>query len=158
VGNGQPLHPLCELHSVLSIDQACAHLQRQVTSARYKRVIIDSAVSLAAAFHLLLKFIVKQVMSLAALNTSLKEMSINIRSLTFASGNVLLRWRKSSRKWARQRWLTSKTNLMCQLPTDVLRAIRYLNMQQKELNYQMDDNGQHGFQSMRPLHLWVQQL
>jgi hypothetical protein len=32
----------------------------------------------------------------------------------------------------------------------VLRAIRYLNMQQMEQDYRMDCNGQHGFQSMRP--------
>ena len=62
-GNGQPLHPLCELHSVLSIDQACTHIPRQVTTVGYKRVSIDSAVSLFASLPLLLKFRVKQVES-----------------------------------------------------------------------------------------------
>ncbi len=65
----------------MSIDQARPHLQRQVTSARYKRVVIDSAVSLSPVLLLLLKFIEL----LRALNTLLKEMSFNIlRSLKFA--------------------------------------------------------------------------
>jgi hypothetical protein len=37
---------------------------------------------------------------------------------------------------------------------DVLRAISYLKMQQKEQDYPMDGNGQHGFQAMRPEDLY----
>jgi hypothetical protein len=76
---------LCELHPVVSINQACLHLQLQVASARYKRVIIDPAVSLSALLPLLLKFIVKQLESSSersiVVNTLLKEMSFNIRPL-----------------------------------------------------------------------------
>jgi hypothetical protein len=75
-------------------------------------------------------------------------MFINIQSLKFG----LEKYVAAVEKIQQEVGLTNvddKQNKIDLPIADVLRAIRYRNMQRKEQDYPMDCNGQHGFQSMR---------
>jgi hypothetical protein len=83
------------------------------------------------------------------LDISLKEMSINRRSLTLASEEYVAAVERIQQEVGVTN-VDDKQNKIGVPIADVLRAIRFLNMQRKEQDYPMDDNGQHGFQAMTP--------
>ena len=76
-------------------------------------------------------------------------MSINIRSLTFGSEEYVAAVERIQQEVGLTK-VDDKQNKIDVPIADVLRAIRYLNMQRKEQDYPMDGSGQHGFHSMRP--------
>ena len=83
-----------------------------------------------------------------------KEMPINIRSLDFESEEYVAAVEKVQQEVGLTK-VEDKQNKIDLPIADILRAIRYLDMQRNEKDYPMDGNGQHGFQSMRPEDLYA---
>jgi hypothetical protein len=75
-------------------------------------------------------------------------MSINIRSLTFASEEYVTAVERIQQEVGLTK-VDDKQNIIDMPIANMLRAIHYLNMQWKEQDYPMDCNGRHGFQAMR---------
>ena len=83
-------------------------------------------------------------------------MPINIRSLDFESEEYVAAVEKVQQEVGLTK-VEDKQNKIDLPIADILRAIRYLDMQRNEKDDLMDGNGQHGFQSMRQEDLYSTQ-